>query len=152
MPLPIEQGGWVSYRTALCVLEKRESFAPARVCTTDHSVHSVISVYTTLSWLLLLVGYRRCSCTAPLPGALTPPTCGFVIIIASWAVPWFSYKFSARHSGCLGLNTGQSLWNLWWAGWHWDRFFLRVFWSCIPFLLVWFHQSLLIYSPTSIAI
>jgi hypothetical protein len=26
-----------------------------------------------------------------------------------------------------GSRPGQSMWDLWWTKWHWDRFFVRVF-------------------------
>jgi hypothetical protein len=28
----------------------------------------------------------------------------------------------ASHHSCLGSITGQVMWNLWWAKWHWGRF------------------------------
>jgi hypothetical protein len=31
------------------------------------------------------------------------------------------------HRGGPGSRPGQSMWNLWWTKWHWDRFFSEFF-------------------------
>jgi hypothetical protein len=42
-----------------------------------------------------------------------------------------------------GPRPGQSMWDLWWTKWHWDRFFLRVL-RCSP-VNISFHRR----SPNS---
>jgi hypothetical protein len=33
----------------------------------------------------------------------------------------------ACHGGVPGSRPGQSMWDLWWTKWHWDRFFSELF-------------------------
>jgi hypothetical protein len=35
-------------------------------------------------------------------------------------------KSPASRRGCPGSISGQSMWDLWWTKWHWDRFSPRV--------------------------
>jgi hypothetical protein len=49
----------------------------------------------------------------------------------------------ASHCGDPGSRTGQSMWDLWWTKWHWDRLFSEFI--CFP-LSISFHRR----SPTYI--
>jgi hypothetical protein len=44
----------------------------------------------------------------------------------TWAVPWLRQS-PASHRGGPGSCPGQSMWDLWWTEWHWDRFFTEFF-------------------------
>jgi hypothetical protein len=38
-----------------------------------------------------------------------------------------SHRAPASHGGGPGSRSGQSMWDLWWKKWHWDRFFSEFF-------------------------
>jgi hypothetical protein len=42
-------------------------------------------------------------------------------------VPWLRRLFAGSHRGGLCSIPGQSMWDLWWTKWHWDRFFPEYF-------------------------
>jgi hypothetical protein len=42
------------------------------------------------------------------------------------AVPWLRRLVATSHRGDPGSILVQSMWDLWWTKWHWDRFFPRV--------------------------
>jgi hypothetical protein len=45
-----------------------------------------------------------------------------------------------NHRGGTGSIPGQSVWDLWWTEWHWDRFFPRVLrFSPVNFIPPVFH-------------
>jgi hypothetical protein len=37
------------------------------------------------------------------------------------AVPWLRWLLVSHHGG-PGSHPDQSIWDLWWTKWHWDRF------------------------------
>jgi hypothetical protein len=47
--------------------------------------------------------------------------------VQSRAVPWLRRLVAASHRGGPGSIPGQSIWDLWWTKWHWDRIFPEFF-------------------------
>jgi hypothetical protein len=55
-------------------------------------------------------------------------------------------KGHVTHGGGPGSIPGQSMWDLWWTQWHWDRFFTEYFGfplsiSCHPFSITWKNEK-----------
>jgi hypothetical protein len=49
------------------------------------------------------------------------------LITCILAVPWLRRLVADYHRGGPGSIAGQSMWDLWWTKWHWDRFFSKYF-------------------------
>jgi hypothetical protein len=42
-------------------------------------------------------------------------------------VSWLRQLVAGLSQRRLGFDPGQSIWDLWWTKWHWDRFFPEYF-------------------------
>jgi len=67
-------------------------------------------------------------------------TCGHSCIMIV-AVPWLGH-FPAFHCGGPVLIPGQSVWDLWWINWQWNRCFSKYFSFDLSVL---FHQYAMLF-------
>ena len=74
------------------------------------------------------------ACTATLHSRCTQEQLLINIIYLMWSV-------SSLHCRSLCLFPRHCMWDLWWADWHWDRFFFK----CCSFpLSVFFYQCFIL--------
>jgi hypothetical protein len=45
-----------------------------------------------------------------------------IVIHHRWAVPWLRRLVAGLSPGRPGSHPNQSMWDLWWTEWYWDRF------------------------------
>jgi hypothetical protein len=46
------------------------------------------------------------------------------------------------HRGGPGSHPGQSMWDLWWTKWHWDRSFSEFFSFPVNIISLWLHTHI----------
>jgi hypothetical protein len=104
-------------------------------------------VFTTVVFYALLISPVRATCLAILLMTLMMFNLCLILIMKLLIslinfprrplLPPWRLSLRASQRGDLGSHPGQSMWDLWWAVWHWDRFLSESF--GFP-LLISFHR------------